>query len=161
MQFINSLKIMKKKYPPKIGFIKFILPFFVLVLCIVGFAWGLFDQWYLYGNLIFMALIPLSNSPVHYTINDTTFIIKYALFAKIKIDINNIIKIKETNSLFSVPALAFSLDRIEISYYNDKYREYDSITISPKNKYEFIQDLMSINSDIVVIYKEIKNTEYF
>ena len=126
-----------------------------MVFCIVDFTWGLFGRWYLYGNIIFLAFIPLFTFPIHYTIHDTTLITKYALFAKIKIDIDNIIKIKETNSLFAVPALALSLDRIEITYI-DKYRECDSIVISPKNKHEFIQDLMRINPDIVVIYKEIK-----
>ena len=152
---------MKKKYRQKIGFIKFTLLF--LTLGYVGidyFIWeGALGNWAFYGSLVLMALTPTVFSiPIRYTINDSTLIIKYAFFAKMKVGIDEIVKIREMNSLFSIPAIALSLDRIEITYirYNkyDKYNEYDTITISPKNKHNFIQDLMSINPDIEVIYKE-------
>ena len=139
---------MKKKYRSKIGFIKFIPLFFVLGY--MGIEWLFRDvpgNWLFYGSLIMMTLIPtIFSIPIYYAINDSTLIIKYAFFAKIKIDIDKIVKIKETDSILSANTFALSLDRIEITY-----KKYDHITISPKNKHEFIKDLMSVNSGIEVV----------
>ena len=60
-----------------------------------------------------------------------------------KIDIHSIKKVYRTNNPLSSPAL--SLDRIAIVY-----NKYDEIYISPKNREDFIKELLKINSDIIV-----------
>ena len=64
---------------------------------------------------------------------------------KTTVTINSIRKIKETNNPISSPAA--SLDRIEVFYGKQ------SVIISPKQKTEFINHLLSINPRIEVIYK--------
>ena len=71
-----------------------------------------------------------------YTIDNDVLIIKI-WFGKTKIDIANIKKIKETN----------------LKYYIDiRYKKYKQVTIYPKDKYELINDLKSINPEIEVVY---------
>ena len=60
-----------------------------------------------------------------------------------KIDIHRIKKIQKSKSLLSSPA--FSFDRIEISY-----NRADVILLSPKEREDFIQELLKINPDIEV-----------
>ncbi|WP_339887700.1 PH domain-containing protein [uncultured Flavobacterium sp.] len=75
--------------------------------------------------------------------------IKYVIVGKIlkiwwiKVEIQTIRKIYKTRNPLSSPAL--SLDRIAIVY-----NKYDEVLISPKNKKEFIDELLKINPDIVV-----------
>lgn len=61
----------------------------------------------------------------------------------IKVEIQTIRKIYKTRNPLSSPAL--SLDRIAIVY-----NKFDEVLISPKNKKEFIDELLKINPDIVV-----------
>ncbi len=82
----------------------------------------------------------------YYTIAGTGLIVRRGLFINITIDISTIKSIAETNSILSAPAT--SLDRLEISY-----NKYDSVIISPKNKAEFIADILAINNDVKVTYK--------
>ncbi len=58
-------------------------------------------------------------------------------------DINQIRKIKDTNSILAAPAA--SLDRIEIYFIQQKI----PLIISPKDKNGFIRNLQSINPNIV------------
>jgi len=146
---------MRKKYRSKIGFIAF-APF-LLTFCAfgtVGFILGALDRWIFYINFIIPLIPTLLLIPLRYIIDNKELIVKSS-FYKIKIDIDTILKIKEKNSVFLVNTFAFSLDRLEITY--NKQNEYREVTISPKNKHEFIQDLMSINPNIEVVYKEKKN----
>jgi len=139
---------MKKKYRQKIGFIAF-LPLLIIlsVFCIPWFIWDTSFSLFLICLLILQNYIFII--PTYYIIDNEQLIFKSGLFHKIKIDISTITKITETNKILSTYTFAPSLDRIKISY-----KKYDHITISPKNKHNFIQDLMSINPDIEVIYKE-------
>lgn len=60
-----------------------------------------------------------------------------------KINIKSIKKVYRTNNPMSSPAL--SLDRIAVTY--DKF---DEVLISPKEREEFIQELLKINPAILV-----------
>lgn len=78
-----------------------------------------------------------------YTIDGTTLIVRSGFFVNIKVDVLTIRKITETNTWLSAPAT--SLDRLEITY-----NKYDSVIISPRNKAEFIADILTINSEVNV-----------
>jgi hypothetical protein len=60
-----------------------------------------------------------------------------------KIDINSIKKIYSTHNPLSSPAL--SLDRIAVVY-----NKYDEVLISPKEREDFIREVLKINPNIVV-----------
>ena len=81
-----------------------------------------------------------------YTITDTTLSVKAGFVVNLSIDITTIKSIAETNSFLSAPAN--SLDRLELTY-----NKYDSVVISPKNKAEFIADILAINNQVKVTYK--------
>ena len=61
-----------------------------------------------------------------------------------KINIHSIRKIYRTNNPLSSPAL--SLDRIVVVY-----NTYDEVLISPREREEFIQELLKINPNIEVV----------
>ena len=86
----------------------------------------------------------------YYTINENSLIIKCGFLYNMAIDINTIKKISETNNLISSPAA--SIDRIEIIYGN-----HQSVIISPKQKKEFIDCILSLNPNVEVKYKKKKN----
>jgi hypothetical protein len=86
----------------------------------------------------------------YYTINENSLIIKCGFLYNMAIDINTIKKISETNNLISSPAA--SIDRIEIIYGN-----HHSVIISPKQKKEFIDCIVSLNPNVEVKYKKKKN----
>jgi len=85
-------------------------------------------------------------STTDYTINGAVLKVRSGFFVNISVDIASIKSISETNTMLSAPAT--SLDRLEITY-----NKYDSVVISPKNKAEFISDILAINSQVIVIYK--------
>ncbi len=60
-----------------------------------------------------------------------------------KIDIKTIRKVYATRNPLSSPAL--SLDRLAIVY-----NKYDEVLVSPKNREDFIQELLKVNPDIEV-----------
>ena len=74
----------------------------------------------------------------YYIIDGKDLIIKSGFLVHKKLAINLISKISETSSIMSAPAASF--DRLEINYGN-----YSSIIISPKNKSDFINDILKIN----------------
>lgn len=82
----------------------------------------------------------------YYIINGNDLIIKCGFLFNKTIKIDTIKKIEETNNLLSSPAA--SLDRIEIGY-----NQYDSVMISPKDKLDFINQLVTINENINVVLK--------
>lgn len=82
---------------------------------------------------------------IRYFVSETELIIKSAFGKKIKVTIDSIKKIKETNNPISSPAN--SLDRLEIFYGKQ------SVIISPQQKTEFINHLIAINPKIEIFYK--------
>lgn len=76
-----------------------------------------------------------------YTINNHKLKIKCGLFSYKPIDIYEIKEVVKTKSIISSPAPSF--DRIEI-----KYGKFEEIIISPKDKLNFVKDLITINPDI-------------
>lgn len=85
----------------------------------------------------------------YYVINENNLTIKCGFLINLTLDIRTIKKISETNNLLSSPAT--SIDRIEIMFGN-----FDSVIISPKDKKEFINDILALNPRVEVIYKKRK-----
>lgn len=81
-----------------------------------------------------------------YIVDNELLIVKSGFVFNDTIKIKTIRKIGETYNLLSSPAT--SLDRLEITY-----NKYDSVLISPKDKYLFIENLTSINPNIEVKLK--------
>lgn len=119
-------------------FLPFLFPIFLLVKGIIDgnyftvtvMAAGLFLIGYLFKK-------------TEYIVSGNKLKIKCFFIVNANIDINGIRKIEKTRSLLSSPAL--SMDRI-IIYYN----KFDDITISPKEKQAFVDDLLKINPNIDV-----------
>ncbi|MCB8999406.1 MAG: PH domain-containing protein [Bacteroidales bacterium] len=80
----------------------------------------------------------------YYVIQGDILIIKSGFIINKKVNINRIKKITETNNILSAPAA--SLDRIAIYCENSEI-----IMISPKDKMNFINDLIKVNSNIEVV----------
>jgi Bacterial PH domain len=85
---------------------------------------------------------------IYYEVNNETLIVKCSFIFKTSIHIRSIKTIRESGSILA--AAAASLDRLEILY-NDT----DSILISPREKEKFIEHLLSINPNIVVVKKNL------
>lgn len=135
-----------RKYKSKIGL--GIVLFIAIVLggtstlMIINKAWP--------GLIINLALIGFVSylfTSTYYVINGNDLTVKCGFFFKSTIKIDKIKTIKETNNPLSSPAI--SLDRIVI-YYNKS----DSVMISPKNKIDFINQLVKINNKIEVFLKK-------
>lgn len=77
-----------------------------------------------------------------YTIADNLLIIRYGPFKK-NIQIDEIHSLRETKNPFSAPAL--SMDKLELSF-----TKFDMVAISPKNKNEFVQQLLKQNPRIKI-----------
>lgn len=80
----------------------------------------------------------------NYRIEGDLLKIKSGLVRFESIDINQIREIEETKTWLSSPAC--SLDRIVI-----RYKQFDEIVISPKEKEMFVAHLKEINSRIVIL----------
>jgi len=76
--------------------------------------------------------------PTIYIIDNDTLIIREFFIAKTKIDIATIKKIKDSH---------------RNDYIDIRYKKYKQVTIYPKDKYGFINDLKNINPEIEVIYR--------
>ena len=83
----------------------------------------------------------------YYIITAEELIIKCGIFYKLVIKITDIRKISESNDLISSPAL--SIDRLEILY-----NRFDTILISPKKKYEFLQSIETLKPDIEINFRK-------
>jgi hypothetical protein len=82
-----------------------------------------------------------------YIITEEELIIRCGIFYKLVIKITDIRKISESNDLISSPAL--SIDRLEILY-----NRFDTILISPKKKYEFLQSIETLKPDIEINFRK-------
>lgn len=85
-----------------------------------------------------IGLILLLFSTIKYKIEDDILTVWFT-----KIEIKRIKKIYKTRNPLSSPAL--SIDRIAIVY-----NKYDEVLISPKDKVQFVEDLLKVNPDIEV-----------
>ena len=115
----------------------------VLVLVIFGYPIidGILSKEYVLSlvfGLILLVFYFLSKT-IRYKIDSENLIIWNT-----KINIHSIRKIYRTNNPLSSPAL--SLDRIAVVY-----NAYDEVLISPREREEFIQELLKINPNIEVI----------
>jgi hypothetical protein len=97
------------------------------------------------GFLIFLTLIFAFIAHLffktEYTIDNDKLKIKCGFFSYKPIDIEKIKEISNTKSIICSPAPSF--DRIVI-----KYGKFQEIIISPKDKQNFVNDLVKINSNI-------------
>ncbi|TDP58568.1 PH domain-containing protein [Flavobacterium dankookense] len=115
----------------------------VLVLVIFGYPIidGILSKEYVLSlvfGLILVVFYFLSKT-IRYKIDSENLIIWNT-----KISIHSIRKIYRTNNPLSSPAL--SLDRIAVVY-----NTYDEVLISPREREEFIQELLKINPNIEVV----------
>ena len=134
-----------KKYPSKIDTWLVVIMIISLGIPLVLCLWEK-DWW---ASLIMVATsLFVANlfTSTHYTIKGESLIIKSGIFISKTIKISEIYKIQNTNSIISSPAL--SMDRIEISYGN-----FNAIIISPKEKTNFIAELLKINENIEILPK--------
>lgn len=83
----------------------------------------------------------------YYIITEEELIIRCGIFYKLVIKITDIRKISESNDLISSTAL--SIDRLEILY-----NRFDTILISPKKKYEFLQSIETLKPDIEINFRK-------
>lgn len=97
-------------------------------------------------NLLVMLFVLHLFFTTTYAIDGNFLKIRSGFIVNKKIEINSIKKITESNSLISSPAA--SLDRLEV-----RFNKFDSILISPKDKFGFITDLTEINPQIEVCLK--------
>lgn len=100
-------------------------------------------------DLVTIAFVSHMFLTTYYIINGNDLIVKCGFLINMTIKIDTIKKIEETNNPLSSPAA--SLDRIAIDY-----NESDSVMISPKDKMDFINQLLTINEKIEVVLKKDK-----
>lgn len=82
------------------------------------------------------------NISTEYTIVETGVLkVRCGIFFNKSFDIDKIKSVSKSNSLVSSPAP--SLDRIELTY-----GKFDTIVISPKDKIEFVKELIKVNPKI-------------
>jgi hypothetical protein len=131
------MKIYKSKIDWWLGIV-FVYPLFLGIQSIVEGKWIGFII--LFGVVFFIWFISKTTS---YIIKEDELQVKSMFIVNQKIAISKIRKIEKSNSILSSPAL--SLDRIVI-----RFNKYDDIYISPKQKLEFVECLLSINPSIEV-----------
>lgn len=133
------MKIFKSKIDWWFGLI-LVYPIFLSITALLEGEWiGLLG---LAGVIGFILIL---SKTTQYIINENQLIVKSTWIVNERIDIFKITKIEKSNSILSSPAL--SLDRLLV-----RYNKFDEVLISPKEKKEFIDELLKINPAI-----EIKN----
>jgi hypothetical protein len=133
------MKVFKSKIDWWFGLI-LVYPIFLSITALLEGEWiGLLG---LAGVVGFILIL---SKTTQYIINENQLVVKSTWIVNERIDISKITKIEKSNSILSSPAL--SLDRLLV-----RYNKYDEVLISPKEKKEFIDELLKINPNI-----EIKN----
>lgn len=123
------------------GLIMVFLP--ILILIVPLLFEGTIDMWDFLFSAFVVLVLAFGYLTMVYEINHLSGILVLKIgFSSKKIRIKKIIRIEETNSAMS--GYAFSLDRLEIFY-----DRCESVLVSPKEKEQFIQELMELNSSIV------------
>ncbi len=134
---------MKKVFPSKVDIA---LPILFIITSIPGVVIGIRNEdWLVLPIIITVFLL------IMYLLFDTNYIITKGnlkvhsgFIINKNILIENINRIKKTDSILSAPASSLS-ERIEVIYENSK-----SIIISPKDKQTFIDELLKQNSEIKI-----------
>jgi membrane protein YdbS with pleckstrin-like domain len=130
-------------YYSKIGYV-FFLPLLIGAFGISAFLFNDTHAWVGILILMFVAVLLLYMFlSIRYTIDNSHLKIKGGFYYDKTIPIQKIRSIRETNNPLSAPAA--SMDRLEI-----KYNKYDTVLISPKEKQNFIDELLSVNPEIEV-----------
>ncbi len=108
----------------------------------------LYDKSWLVSLLIFSQIVFIAHmfATTFYIVEDEKLHIKSGLLVNFSLDIHQIKKISETNSLMSGPAASF--DRLEITY-----NKFDTVLISPKEKGAFIELIKKINPEVEIKLK--------
>ena len=108
----------------------------------------LYDGSWSVSLLIFCQILFIAHifSTTFYTIENEKLHVKSSFLINILIDIQQIKKISETNTIMSAPAVSF--DRLEILY-----NKFDTVVISPKEKMQFIEAIKKINPQVEVKLK--------
>ena len=133
------MKVFKSKIDWWFGLI-LVYPIFLSIKAMVEGEWlGLLGLVAAIGFILFLS------KTTQYIINENQLIVRSTWIVNERIDISKITKVEKSNSILSSPAL--SLDRLLV-----RYNKYDEVLISPKEKKEFIDELLKINPTI-----EIKN----
>jgi len=134
---------MKKVFPSKVDIA---LPILFIVTSIPPIVIGIREK-----DLVIFAIILVTFSLIMYLLYDTNYIITNGnlkvhsgFIVNKNIPISEIKSIKKSDSILSAPAASLT-DRIEVFYGNSK-----SIVISPKDRKEFIEELLKQNSEIKV-----------
>ena len=113
----------------------------LLVVSLIESDWIVF----LIGLAITLFVIHLFFT-TYYLVDGSILQIKSGFLYNKELSIYSIVKLEETTSPLSAPAI--SLDRLEVFY-----NRFDSIIISPENKTDFIKHLCDINPEITVKLK--------
>lgn len=98
----------------------------------------------IFCQILFIAHLFLNT---FYTVENEKLHVESGFLINISIDIQQIKKISETNTIMSAPAVSF--DRLEILY-----NKFDTVVISPKEKLQFIQAIKKINPEVEVKLKD-------
>lgn len=131
------MKIYKSKIDWWLG-LPLLYPVFLSITSIIEGNWN----GYL-GMIAIVLFIVFISKSTNYIISENQLIVKSMFIVNVRIDILEIRKIEKTTSILSSPAL--SLDRIAIIY-----NKFDEVYISPKEKQDFLTDLLQINPNIEV-----------
>jgi hypothetical protein len=133
------MRVFKSKIDWWFGLI-LVYPIFLSIKAMLEGEWlGLLGLAAVVGFILFLS------KTTQYIINENQLIVKSTWIVNERIDISKITKVEKSNSILSSPAL--SLDRLLV-----RYNKYDEVLISPKEKKEFLDELLKINPTI-----EIKN----
>ena len=97
----------------------------------------------IFCQILFIAHLFLTT---FYIVENEKLHVKSGFLINILIDIQQIKKISETNTIMSAPAVSF--DRLEILY-----NKFDIVVISPKEKMQFIEAIKKINPQVEVKLK--------
>jgi len=97
----------------------------------------------IFCQILFIAHLFLTT---FYIVENEKLHVKSGFLINILIDIQQIKKISETNTIMSAPAVSF--DRLEILY-----NKFDTVVISPKEKMQFIEAIKKINPLVEVKLK--------
>jgi hypothetical protein len=133
-------------YRSKIG-LEFVIPLALLLgteafIMIYKQLWG-----GLFIVLLVAAFISYVFRSIYYVINNGSLEIHGSSLFYAAIDIASIKSVAETNNILGSPAA--SIDRLKI-----EYNKYDSVMISPKDKYGFVNELIGLNPNISPLIKE-------